>query len=101
MDVKDAIDAAKSYVRHVYSDSDEPISHLGLEETVFDDDKGVWMITVAFSRPWNTPRSRSQEMMATIGSAPSLKRSFKVVTLRNDDGKVLAMKNRESIDAVG
>ena len=96
MDVKEAIRKAKAYVGEVYSD--EPVTNVGLEETVYDDGADQWMITVAFSRPWNRPKSFVQEQLSVISSIPSLKRSYKVITLRNTDGSIIAMRNRESAD---
>ena len=96
MDVKQAIMAAKAYVSEVYAD--ETISNLGLEETEYDDTHKRWHITVAFSRPWNTPRSRAQEVLENLGGVSALKRSYKVVSLRQD-GSVIAMKDRPTLEA--
>ena len=96
MDVKQAIMAAKAYVSEVYAD--ETISNLGLEETEYDDTHQQWHITVAFSRPWNTPRSRAQEALENLGGVSALKRSYKIVSLRQD-GSVLAMKDRSRLEA--
>lgn len=90
MDVKQAIAAAKQYINDVYAD--EPVAYLGLEEVEHQPAAGQWVITLSFSRPWNTPRTRAQEVLETLG-AGSLRRSQKVVTI-TDAGTVLSMKDR-------
>lgn len=91
MDVKDAIKVAKAYVTDVLAD--EAVSNLGVEETDFDPSSGGWNITLGFSRPWNTPRTRAQEVLENLGAVSSLRRSFKVLTV-SGTGEVLSMKNR-------
>jgi hypothetical protein len=93
MDVKEAIEKAKKYVNDIYAD--EQLTNLGLEEV---EHPGNWIITLAFSRPWNTPRTRAQEVLENLGAVSSLKRSYKVITMA-DDGTVLSMKNRAKTDA--
>jgi len=97
MDVKEAIAAAKSYVKDIYAD--EEVTNLGLEEVEHVLSAGNWVVTVAFSRPWNTPRTRAQEVLENLGAFSPLKRSYKVVTIA-DDGTVLSMKNRVTADPV-
>jgi|SRR5215469_2810382 hypothetical protein len=92
MDVKEAISRAKQYVQEIYAD--EGVTNLGLEEVEHAvATGGNWVITLGFSRPWNTPRTRAQEILENLGSASPLKRSYKVITMA-DDGTVLSMKNR-------
>jgi uncharacterized protein YdeI (YjbR/CyaY-like superfamily) len=97
MEVKDAVKIAKEYVAEVFAD--EQVTNLGLEETEFDPSSGRWNITVAFSRPWNTPRTRAQEVLESLGAVSSLRRTYKVISLA-DDGQVLAMKNRSKPEVV-
>ena len=92
MDHKDAIAAAKRYLVDVYAD--EQVTNLGLEEIDHDTAAGTWAVTLAFSRPWNTPRTRAQEVLENLGAVSSLKRSHKIVTIA-EDGAVLSMKTRE------
>ncbi len=92
MDVKEAVAAAKKYINEIYAD--EQVTNLDLEETEHVMPDGNWVITVAFSRPWNTPRTRAQEVLENLGAVSQLKRSYKVITISND-GTVLSMKNRE------
>jgi hypothetical protein len=91
MDSLQAIALAKKYVGDVYAD--EHFSNLELEEVEHSLSSGTWNITLAFSRPWSTPRTRTQEMLENLGAAPPSRRAFKIVTL-DEDGKVLSMKNR-------
>jgi hypothetical protein len=55
MDTKEAIAAAKKYLNDVYAD--EELTNLGLEEVEHVLAAGNWVITLSFSRPWNTPRT--------------------------------------------
>lgn len=98
MDVKEAIAAAKKYVVEIYSD--EHVTNLGLEEVEHEVATGNWVITLSFSRPWNTPRTRAQEVLENLGAVSSLNRSFKVITMA-DDGTILSLKNRARQDVVG
>lgn len=92
MDVEKAIEIARQYVERLYAS--ESITNLGLEETEHDKAKKEWRITMAFSRPWNTPRTRTQEVLDQLGATSSLRRAYKVITI-SDDGDVIAMKNRQ------
>lgn len=92
MEHKQVIALAKRYVADVYEE--EAISNLGLEEIAFDDQSKLWNIRVAFSRPWNTPRTRAQELLETMGSISALKRTSKIVTI-TEEGKILSMKRPE------
>jgi len=96
MDVKEAIAAAKRYLNEVYAD--EQVTNLGLGEVEHVLAAGNWIITLGFSRPWNTPRKRAQEVLENLGAVSSLKRSYKVITIA-DDGTVLSMRNRANADA--
>ncbi len=96
MDVKQAIATAKQYVHDLYSEED--VTNLGLEEVEHVLQAGKWVITLSFSRPWNTPRTRAHEVLENLGAVSALKRSYKVVTVA-DDGTVLSMKNRAKADA--
>lgn len=92
MEMKTAIALAKKYVGELYSD--EQISNLGFEEVEHIIPSGLWTVTVAFSRPWNTPRTRAQEVLENLGALnTALKRTCKVVTM-NDEGEILSLKDR-------
>lgn len=90
MEVSDAVRIAKDFVQHVFAD--EQVTNIGLEETEYDPTAGRWLITVGFSRPWNTPRTRAQEVLENLGAVSSLRRTYKVFRI-SDDGQVISMKN--------
>jgi uncharacterized protein YdeI (YjbR/CyaY-like superfamily) len=93
----EAIAAAKKYISEIYAD--EQVTNLGLEEVEHAVSTGNWIITIGFSRPWSTPRTRAQEVLENLGAASPLKRSYKVITL-TDDGSIISMKNREKMDVI-
>lgn len=95
MDVLEAIRIAKNYVSSILVD--EHVTNLGVEETEVDSHSGGWLITLGFSRPWNTPRTRAQEVLENLGAVSGLRRSYKVLTV-SPDGQVLSMKNRTRAD---
>ncbi len=97
MDVKEAIKVAKDYINEVLAD--EQVTNLGLEETEYDPGTGRWNITPGFSRPWNTPRTRAQEVLGSLGAVSSLRRSYKVIAI-SDEGRVLSMKNCPKFEAI-
>lgn len=88
---REAIAAAKTYVSEIYAD--EQIGSPRLEEFEHILSAGNWVVTLSFPRPWDTPRTRAQEVLETLGAASPLQRLFKVVTIA-DDGTVLSIKNR-------
>lgn len=88
MDVKEAVSKAKAYVADIFSD--EQPTNIGLEEIEFDHD--AWRITVGFSRPWNNVVSAMPLLMRD----QIAKRTFKVLTIRNDDGAVISMRDRNA-----
>ncbi len=87
MDAREAIAKAKEHITSMFEG--EGIVNIGLEEIEFIDDGGLWNVTIGFSRPWDQP----------FGAVASLSgrrvRTFKIVTLKDDDGRVLAVKHRE------
>lgn len=91
MEDKEAIQIAKAYVEDRLAD--ESVTNVGLEEVSFQRADNTWEITVGFSRPWNTPKSRAQEVLESLGGISSMKRSLKVIKV-SSDGKVVSMKDR-------
>lgn len=83
MDVKEVVNVAKDYVAELFGD--ESIVNVGLEEVDIDQ-SGYWIVTIGFSRPWDR----------NIGPilAGHTPRSYKVVRIRDEDGKVLSVKDR-------
>jgi hypothetical protein len=87
IDVKEAVRLAKEYVRDFFGS--EGISNLGLEEIEYDDGHGQWLITVGFSRPWNSIKSAT----ALISGEPQVKRAYRVVKL-DGQGGMISVKRR-------
>ncbi|MEE2953085.1 hypothetical protein SAMN06297251_12462 [Fulvimarina manganoxydans] len=92
MDVKEAVRRAKTYVTDLLAE--EGLTNLGLEEIEYDESRNVWRVTVGFSRPWNTPRSA----LSNLTIDPALKRAYRVVDIRDDNGEVLSLRRRETIN---
>jgi hypothetical protein len=89
MDVKAAVATAKQHVADLFAD--EKITNLGLEEVEFHDADNTWHITLAFSRPWDTVTSPFIALRE--GQVP--KRSFKIIKISDNEGRVLSVKNRD------
>jgi hypothetical protein len=88
MDVKEAVAAAKQHIRELFAE--EAIENLGLEEVEFNDQAREWQITLGFSRPWNIPSLNP--------FADQRSRSYKVVRISEQTGKVISVKNRETVE---
>jgi len=91
MEVKEAVKAAKTYVADLLRE--EAISNLGLEEVEYDDGAGVWLVTVGFSRPWNSVKNG----LTAIAGDPAPRRAYRVVSINEKDGRVLSFKRREAL----
>jgi hypothetical protein len=94
MKTLEAVAAAKTYLKEVFAE--ENISDISLEEIEYYGDR--WVFTVGFSRPWNTPRTRTQEVLENIGAASPVRRTQKVITML-DDGDASSMKDRLTVNA--
>ena len=82
MDAKKAAKAAKDYIIDLFAD--ERILHVGLEEVKFNEQQGIWEITIGFYRPWN----RNLQI-------PNLdERSYKIVHIKDEDGQVVSVTPR-------
>ncbi|WP_336489331.1 hypothetical protein [Methylobacterium nigriterrae] len=88
MNVKEAVSRAKTYVAEIFDD--ESPSNIGLEEIRFDDRQDLWLITVGFSRSWNRPKP----FTTALGGDIDLNRTYKVVHVKDDDGKVVSLTDR-------
>ena len=84
MNVKQAVATAKDHIEDWFRD--EKISNLGLEEVEWDDD-GIWRITIGFSRPWDRSADSVLRGMNT--------RTYKVMHISDETGRVLSMKDRQ------
>ena len=91
MDVKEAVKTAKTYITQLFAE--EELSNLGLEEVEFDDSSGTWSVTVGFSRPWD--RSEASPFSALAGAARPPLRSYKVLRIDDEGGRVVSVKARE------
>ena len=89
MDVKTAVQLAKTYVGDLFSN--EGLSNLGLEEVEFEESRRVWNVTLGFSRPWD----RSPNALAAFAQGSPL-RSYKVVRIDDASARVISVKNREN-----
>jgi len=90
LNVKEAVSKAKEYVADIFSD--EQPTNIGLEEIVFDEKADAWKITIGFSRPWTTAKTALTTLLSTVEAV----RTFKVLTISNDDGRVLSMTARDA-----
>ena len=87
MEVHVAIEKAKEHVREIYKD--EPIVEIGLEEVEFKANEDIWAITVGFLRNWRPEGN-------TISALAVPTRIYKVVRIRDEDGSLESLKNRET-----
>ena len=92
MEVKDAVKIAKAYISDLFRD--ENIIELGLEEVEFDDTKKEWNVTVGFRRPWKRKKEPSDSAVV-FQPYNYHDRWYKLVRIRDVDGDVLAVKDRE------
>jgi hypothetical protein len=88
MDVKQAVTIAKDWLYDVLKD--EGITNVGLEEVDFDEDEGVWMITIGFSRPWNTTKNA----LTVISGEPATRRAYRVIKVAEPNGTVTSMTRK-------
>ena len=86
MDVKEAVQTAKKYVAELFTD--EKIADVGLEEVEFNSMSNNWEVTIGFSRSWQT------NLLVAALSNQHQKRSYKLVCINDDSGKVLSLKDR-------
>ena len=91
MDVKEAVGSAKEYLGEIFSG--EEITHIGLEEVVFDDAANCWKITLGFFRPWDLDTDQFlRNPLARI--ARQSRRTYKIVQIDDDSGKAVSVTNR-------
>ena len=91
---KTAIARAKIFLSELFAD--EKISDLSLEEVRFE--KGEWRITLGFYRPLADGHIpdilRSQ--LSAVSFMRQKERTYKVVTISDDTGGLIAIRNREA-----
>jgi len=91
MEVREAIQTAKQTVAQLFEP--EGATNIGLEELEFDEDSDTWDVTIGFSRPWDRPNIGAiAEAMGT--ARPAFRRTYKIVSLAKNDGKLVAIRNR-------
>ena len=87
MEAKDAVIVAKNYFAELFSEQGS------LEEIWFDErEDGMWYVTLGLKRevqPTTTIFSLGKE------SYPKVVTTYKVVRVRDKDGKAISVKNRE------
>lgn len=88
MDVKEAVKRAKEEVVALFEE--EGVRNLGLEEVEYDSSREEWIITIGFSRPWDSPVN---VFAAAAGGGP--RRTYKVVRINGETGEAKSVKNRE------
>ncbi|HEY5237459.1 MAG TPA: hypothetical protein VIJ62_03695 [Rhizomicrobium sp.] len=93
MDVKQAVEFAKSYVSDLFAN--EQIRDVGLEEVEYDEGKAAWLVTVSFVRPSDQPTMRLAVELAMNG----VRRSYKVVRISDKEKKIVSVKDRQLIAA--
>ena len=86
MNVKEAVIKAKEYVSDLFAD--EQLLNIGLEELRREGDD--WLVTIGFSRPWNR-----KDLMSSIRGESPLQRAYKVVRIRDDDGAMVSITDRQ------
>jgi hypothetical protein len=89
MDVKEAVKRAKEIISTVFED--ESVENIGLEEVDYDIGNKQWHVTIGFSRPWD--ESLSGQIALLTGSKKQ--RTYKVVSLQDDQTNRYSIKNRE------
>lgn len=87
MDVKQAVQAAKTHVAEIFAD--ESIANIGLEEVEYGELDKVWAITIGFSRPWD----HAGGVFRALDGTPR-PRTFKIVRIEDESGRVRSVKHR-------
>ena len=100
MNVKEAVNAAKTSIAELFGD--QLVSDPLLEEVEFDQDSGVWRITIGFLRMPEISRkagvsAEEQQWRSDLGLGPFVtpRRAYKVVNIENDSQRVISVKDRE------
>ena len=92
MDVKTAVGNAKQWLASVLQE--EGVSNVGLEEVEFDQEHDMWLITLGFSRPWNSVRNA----FTAISGEPAPKRAYRIIAVKEPNGEIVSMKRRREAD---
>jgi len=92
VDVKTAVGNAKQWLASVLQE--EGVSNVGLEEVEFDQEHDMWLITLGFSRPWNSVRNA----FTAISGEPAPKRAYRIIAVKEPNGEIVSMKRRREAD---
>jgi hypothetical protein len=92
VDVKTAVGNAKQWLASVLQE--EGVSNVGLEEVEFDQEHDMWLITLGFSRPWNSVRNA----FTAISGEPAPKRAYRIIAVKEPNGEIISMKRRREAD---
>lgn len=85
MTIQEAVALAKKVVAELFAEDNA--MNIALEEVDRDDTADEWLITIGFSRPWN-----SEELLFP-GLNPKRRREYKIVHIVGNEFK--SIKNRE------
>ncbi|MDR3524203.1 MAG: hypothetical protein P4L66_08855 [Acetobacteraceae bacterium] len=90
MDVKEAVKVAKLFAAELFAEDGayDPL----LEEVERDQDKGTWQVTLSFQR-----RSDPGSDGALASFVRAAQRTYKVITIADDNKEVLSVKVREGL----
>lgn len=90
MNAKEAVNSA----RKVFSDlfANDRINDIGLEEVRFDNDVGIWSITIGYYRDADMGAFRR-----VIGepTSPDVRRYYRTVRLNDETGEMVSVSIRE------
>jgi hypothetical protein len=97
MDVKSAVSEAKKWLADVMAE--ERIANIRLEEVEFDDSEESWLITLGFFRPMHKSGKRGLVPDFSDVVNPHMGRVYRVIKVKEPDGKVISMKRPSSLEA--
>lgn len=87
MDSKQAVQLAKRHIQDLFAE--EGARNIGLEELEYQEEPGIWLVTVGFSRPWEMQRNA----LTDITGQTQVQRSYKIVRLSDQDGQIISVKS--------
>lgn len=88
LDPKAAISKAKAIVLDMFAG--ESPQDVGLEEIRYDEESGLWVVIIGFSRPWDAPINR-HSVVRTGFSDLFPRRSYKIVRISDETGEWLSL----------
>ncbi len=91
MESIEAVQAAKNYIRQVFAD--EMISRPRLEELTLDREQEEWRITIGFAFE-RSPHPVDAPAISALALKVYGNRVYKVVHIRDEDERVIAMTDR-------